>query len=288
MQEVIEKKINSNLTKLTYFFTFYCHKISTTEEVLNFVVGDGHESFYNLMGKFIFNKRIDPVTKQVRKMTKIEMQVKPIPKRYYEIQDVIDNCLKHTDKNHINNYLISQGSKRFKDLKEIATFYETLSYTDCIDKFEHRGSHTFDPFRLEDTKLIINVLSYTTHNKSQYLNNEGDDELKKEEYAFNTKNEMKEKRIVLDPKHKELYTKINPSLAAFNKKSFKFEIYDQFHKVYSQKWEKKWSSAVIKTKAKAKTIDFDRSDEDEDEDQKACDLLITHNADYLIKLLGEK
>ena len=126
-------------------------------------------NFFHMLGKFLYNKRIDPRTGDVRAMNKKELLQKPTPELYFNPTDLI-NQLPCTNQ-MFNEYLIENSHNHFIDLKEFAIALDTFSFTDTITKFEHKvSSYTYDTNSLKFNKTLINTMACTVINKSQYNN----------------------------------------------------------------------------------------------------------------------
>jgi hypothetical protein len=124
-------------------------------------------SYFHLIGKIIYNKRLDPVTGELRGMLKSELNSKPAPKLYFNLNDVISTM--HCSNLQFNETLAENSFDHFRDIKEIARACEDFSFADALSK----SSSFKQPFMYEENSLKniqsrIFASACMFHNKSQY------------------------------------------------------------------------------------------------------------------------
>ena len=124
-------------------------------------------SFFHLIGKILYNKRIDPVTGKFRGMLKSELNSKPAPKLYFNLNDLIStmNC-----SNSLFNETLAENSfDHFKDIKELARACEDFSLADtlsCSRIFNQPYMYEENSLRNLQSWIFASACMY--HNKSQY------------------------------------------------------------------------------------------------------------------------
>ena len=126
------------------------------------------KDIFHLLGKLLYNKRIDPKTGKIRQMKKAEFLQSPYPQLYFKIQDVIDSS--PISKEEFNNLLIEASFNHFRDIGEIALACESFSYSDTISKFGYKLIEKNFPFQdtIENMKFILNGTAVVAFNISQY------------------------------------------------------------------------------------------------------------------------
>ncbi len=124
---------------------------------------------FHVIGKILYNKRIDPVTNEPRAMKKREMSQTPMPKSYFNLKELIDNV--PCDYTQFNELLIENSFDKFYDIGELARALDTFSLTDTFNLFKY-GTKEYiyeDQFNsIEYYKTYLNASACMIENKSQY------------------------------------------------------------------------------------------------------------------------
>lgn len=178
-------------------------------------------SFYHIIGKILYNKRIDGRTGEIRPMKKAEMTAFPRPKLYFNIPDLINTM--PFEQNTFNEFLIENSYDHFNDVGELARAFETFSFTDQLNKYSYTEKNNYEIVSLNTMRSQLNAMACTNFNLSQY-----EPGAKKKQGGKLTKPIYSQynKSIITD-RVKEIYyaaVKKNPSLLRIGMKNFLYQI----------------------------------------------------------------
>lgn len=121
-----------------------------------------------MIGKILYNKRIDPQTGVIRAMTKTELTTKPFPKIYFDIQNFVNDL--PCEPKYFSNMLIENSFDHFKDIKELAKATETFSHCDVLDKYSYTSKYCYEENKMQTLLTQLNIMACVYENKSQYDN----------------------------------------------------------------------------------------------------------------------
>jgi hypothetical protein len=126
--------------------------------------------FFHTLGKILFNKRVDPKDGKIRPMKKHEMERIPMPKSYFNIQEIISEMKYEPAK--FNEFLVENSFKHFKDIKELAKVCDTFSYTDTLHRHTFNSKITYEnrATTMSNYQSLLNSMACMCVNKSQYKN----------------------------------------------------------------------------------------------------------------------
>lgn len=210
----IAHESKGNLVKLKQtLYDYIKHKIergTSNEEDAN------ANDLFHLLGKLLYNKRIDPIDNQIKPMKKHQLLADPKPELYFTHQEIIDAI--PTDLEQFNYLLIEHSYDHFVDINELAEATDCFSYTNTFNKFEYvmKESNIEDVHTVPYMKMLLNTMAVTTFNLSQY--NKGSQPFKvykKSRYNF---------KKTLDEDMYFQCISYNSSVAMFDRKKFEIQV----------------------------------------------------------------
>lgn len=120
-------------------------------------------SIFHALGKFLYNKRIDPRTKKERVMTSKELRVSPKPKSYIKHEEVLN---KVQTENHIFSlYLQENTYDMFNDIEDLSKVLEVYSKNDMISTVQdYSFANTKYYDEVQDQCSLSEALAVTEYN----------------------------------------------------------------------------------------------------------------------------
>ena len=159
-----------NLLQLHNYLLFYI-KSSTHSKpstLPTFALNEQERDLFHLLGRLLYNKRIDKRTFKIRGMTKQEMLSKPTPELYFTISDILNAC--PISKEEFNHLLIENAFNHYKVIDELALLLDANSFCEGLNKFEYKLKERNYPVdnTIESLKYVLNAQAVISFNLSQY------------------------------------------------------------------------------------------------------------------------
>lgn len=124
-------------------------------------------SIFHLIGKILYNKRLDPITNKPIAMTKSQLTQNPAPKMYFNLKNMITSM--RCSNKLFNETLIENSFDHFKDLKELTYACDAFSLANTLEGSNRKLYKNFnDESSLEYMQSIITSMACMQLNKSQY------------------------------------------------------------------------------------------------------------------------
>lgn len=120
-------------------------------------------SIFHALGKFLYNKRIDPRTKKERIMTSKELLATPKPKSYINHEEVLN---KVQTENHIFSlYLQENTYDMFNDIEDLSKVLQVYSQNDMISTVQdYSFANTKYYDEVQDQCSLSEALAVTEYN----------------------------------------------------------------------------------------------------------------------------
>lgn len=159
-----------NLLQLHNYLLYYIKSAahSKPSTLPTFAPNEQERDLFHLLGRLLYNKRIDRRTFKIRGMTKQEMLSKPTPELYYAIADILNAC--PISKEEFNHLLIENAFNHYKVIDELALLLDANSFCEGLNKFEYRLKERNFPVdsTMESLKYVLNAQAVVSYNLSQY------------------------------------------------------------------------------------------------------------------------
>lgn len=157
-QDYIAQNFNGNLLKIES----YLNQLSVTGGVCSDL---NKFSFFHILGKFLYNKRLDDQG-QIIKPKKAQMLQKKDYKLYFSHSDILQNMVQSHEV--FNDFLAENYYKHYTEIKELAKTAETFSYTEKLSNFNYKRQDNDNSSQY--LRSLINSMAVTCENLSQYEN----------------------------------------------------------------------------------------------------------------------
>ena len=159
-----------NLLQLHNYLLFYI-KSSTHSKpstLPSLALNEQERDLFHLLGRLLYNKRIDKRTLKIRGMTKQEMLEKPTPELYFTISEILNAC--PISKEEFNHLLIENAFHHYKVIDELALLLDANSFCEGLSKFDYKLKERNYPIdnTIESLKYVLNAQAVVSFNLSQY------------------------------------------------------------------------------------------------------------------------
>lgn len=149
------------------------HKSNRNKSAKNYCEKDFGLNLFHALGKFLYNKRINPKTGKEERMTSHQLKtIKPKPKCYVRHLDVLQQV--RTDNTTFSLFLYENVPSFYKDIEDMAKVLEVYS---CNDAMMNRSSYNFANQKyideIQEVACQTECLAVTEFNIHGYEENNG-------------------------------------------------------------------------------------------------------------------